>query len=183
VKNVSPALVGRYARSLFQVAVERQCVENVRGDLAEIRRVLEVNPEFAAMLLNPSVTTTRVRTLGAALTAKIAANELTARFVNLLVDKDRLEILAAISPVFERLYRDHTGQIEVTVTTAVPAAEDLQQQISAHLARKSGKKPLVSWKIDPAILGGIIVHWPDRVFDGSLVRKVAELKTHMAGTV
>lgn len=182
MKHAPHALVSRYARALFKVAVEKNAVENVRADLAEIQLTLDSHAEFAAILMNPSVTAIRVKKLLEALAAKLNAHELTSRFVKLLVDKDRLDILRSISPVFEQLCRDHLGQIDVHVTTAVPVSEAIQQQILTHLAKRSGKKPLVSWATDPALLGGIIVHWPDRVFDGSVVRKIAALKAHMAGT-
>jgi F0F1-type ATP synthase delta subunit len=59
----------------------------------------------------------------------------------------------------------------------------VRQAITDHLARRSGKLPLVEWMCNPAILGGVIVHWPDRVFDGSLIRKLANLKMTLAEAV
>lgn len=183
MKQAPQALITRYARSLFHVAVERNVAESVRADLTALRIALDEHKEFAAMLLNPSVHAAKVKALAESLATKIGSQDLTRQFITLLVDKDRLEILYGMAPAFDKLYREHIGQIDVTVTTAVTATEQVQQHITAHLAQRSGKKPVVRWAVDPSILGGVIIHWPDRVFDGSLARKIESLKTQMAGTV
>ncbi|MBI5058481.1 ATP synthase F1 subunit delta [candidate division KSB1 bacterium] len=182
MKAAPRSLVNRYARSLFKVAVDQKVVEQVRNDLAEIADVLHGNKELTAMLLNPGVNTARLKALVDALCKRLPAQELTRHFLHLLIDKDRIEVLHTLSPVFDDYYRKHQGEVVVTVTTAVTVSDALQSQIKSQLAAHSGMTPLVTWNTNPELLGGLVVEWPDRVFDGSLARKISNLKSALAGT-
>jgi F-type H+-transporting ATPase subunit delta len=124
-----------------------------------------------------------VRAILTALAEKLQLNEISRAFIDVLLDKDRLDILPAIQPRFERLMLEYEGKIEVTVTTAVPVNDLLQIQIEQHLKSKSGKDPVVEWRQNPAIIGGVVIEWPDHVFDGSLARKVENMKAQLAGNV
>ncbi len=181
MKGAPAGLVQRYARSLFSIALERNIVDPVLSDLEALSDALRHNPEFAALILNPSVSPQRARSLVGAIGKKIGFNPLTTRFVDLLIEKDRVNILHSIAPAFAELLRKHKGEVNVTVTTAVQVSEPMQKQITSHLAKSSGKTPLVMWKIDPAVLGGLIVEWPDKIVDSSLARKIENMKTTLAG--
>jgi F-type H+-transporting ATPase subunit delta len=121
-----------------------------------------------------------VRTILMSLADRLSAAELTRNFLNLLLDKDRLDVLYDIGQRFDQLWRDHMGEVQVKVVTAVPVSAQLQTQIQAMLAKSSGKTPLITWVHEPALLGGAIVQWPDKIYDGSLARKLANLKAFIA---
>jgi F-type H+-transporting ATPase subunit delta len=180
VKRVSAALVSRYARSLFQAADEANALEAVHADLSAITAVWREQREFALLVMNPRLSRERVHSLLDALADRIEAHHLTRRFLQLLIEKERLEILSDVGAHFDRLWRDHQGEIEVTVTTALPVSEETQGRVRDHLAARSGQTPLITWRQNEAILGGLIVEWPDRVFDGSLARKLQNLAAYLA---
>jgi F-type H+-transporting ATPase subunit delta len=183
VKPREGALANRYARALFQVPSKEACLHEVRADVASLGEVWKDNPEFTLLLLNPRLTKAKVTGMLDALLEKMKAHVVSKQFIHLLLEKDRLNILPALVPSFEKLWRDHEGEIEVIVTTAVPVSDPLQAEIKSYLSNKSGKKPIVEWKYDPSILGGIIIQWPDKVFDGSLARKLDVLKDRMSEAV
>ncbi|MBU0507510.1 ATP synthase F1 subunit delta [bacterium] len=180
MRRISGALVRRYARALFQAADQASVLPAVRDDLAAVTGAWRENPEFAQLVLNPRLSRGKVRALLMALADRVAAQTLTRNFLELLLEKDRMDVLAQLGPHFNRLWRDHQGEIEVTVTTAVPIGDALKQTVLDHLARRSGKKPVVAWRNDESLLGGIVVEWPDRVFDGSLARKLENLRASLA---
>jgi ATP synthase F1 delta subunit len=165
------------------VAAKESCLPQVRADLQSLSEIWQENKELTLLLLNPRLSKSKGRAMLVALFDRMKAHEMTRNYVHLLVDKDRLDILPAVFPSFEKLWREHQGEIEVTVTTAIGIPESLQSEIRDHLARKSGKKPLIRWENDTTILGGLIVQWPDRVFDGSLARKLVNLKDRLAEAV
>jgi F-type H+-transporting ATPase subunit delta len=180
VRRLSAALVSRYARSLFQAAQKLNAVEAVHADLSEVSSVWHEQREFALLIMNPRLSLEKVQGLLDALADKIHAHDVTRRFLHLLIEKDRLEILSDVGAQFERLWRDYKGEIKIAVTTAGSLSDETKTRIREHLAQRSGKTPYIIWREDAAILGGIIVEWPDRVFDGSLARKLENMKAHLA---
>jgi F-type H+-transporting ATPase subunit delta len=180
VRQVPRALVNRYAQALFGAARDLDVLDAVRGDIDALSAAMRDNPELPLLLANPRLSREKVRGILRALADKVRAADLTRNFLNLLVDKDRLEILGALGGEFDRLWRDFHGEIEVRVATAVPVSDALRGAIHAHLKGRSGRTPLIQWETDPSLLGGIVIAWPDRVFDGSLARKLENLKAQLA---
>ena len=179
MRKVAAALVSRYARSLFQAALEADALEAVHADLSAVTAVWREQREFALLVMNPRLSREKVRALLDALADRVNAHNLTRRFLRLLIEKERLEILSGVGSHFDRLWRDHQGEIEVTVTTALPVSDDMKARVRDHLAQRSGKTPRVEWRQDETILGGLVVEWPDRIFDGSLSRKLQNLTAHL----
>jgi len=180
VRRVSDALVRRYAKALFGAAAKADALAEVQADLSAITAAWREHPEFAQLALNPRLSPERTKALLHALADRAHAQPLTRHFLDLLLEKRRLEILQELRPHFDRLWRQRRGEVDVRVTTAVPIGESLRQTIVAHLKQRSGKTPLVTWSEDPRLIGGLVVEWPDRVFDGSLARKLDKLRESLA---
>ncbi|HEY3295913.1 MAG TPA: ATP synthase F1 subunit delta [bacterium] len=180
MRHAPGALVNRYAKSLFAVALEKGVLKQVRDDLENFSETWQGDPELALLLMNPRLSQDKVRSILMAIADRLKAAELTRHFLSLLLDKDRLDVLYDISKRFNQLWRDHEGEIEVKVVTAIPVSELLQTQIHDVLKSQSGKKPLITWVQEPDILGGIVVQWPHKIFDGSLARKLENLKAFIA---
>ncbi|MDD5087583.1 MAG: ATP synthase F1 subunit delta [bacterium] len=180
MRRVSNALTHRYAKALFEVAAKANALAEVQADLSAITAAWDEHPEFAQLALNPRLSRARVKALLHALADRAHAQPLTRDFLDLLLEKRRLEILQELSPHFDRLWRQQRGEVDIRVTTAVPVAEPMRQTIVAHLKQRSGKIPRVTWSEDPQLLGGLVVEWPDRVFDGSLARKLDNLRATLA---
>lgn len=183
MKGVPESLIRRYVRSLFSAAYDLGVLERVREDLQQLQNVWDGNPELAAFLVNPGLSRRQVRGILTSISDRVNLNKVTRQFVNLLMTKDRVEILPAVGPVFEELWRKNKGIVEVRVITATEIGETLRGTIENHLREQSGLSPRIRWERDPAILGGLVVHWPDRVFDGSLARKLTGMREYMAQAV
>ena len=183
MKKVFGALPTRYARSLFLAAKEGNVVNEVEQNLQTLEATLTEYGELAALLLNPGLSAAKKRGILNSLSSKLNFHPVTRKFIELLEDKGRLELLSTIPLYYHRLYLDDAGQVEVTVTTAVAADETTQQKIQSYLKAQSGKEPLITWQQNKEILGGLIVDWPDRVYDASLSRKLRELEKRMVEAV
>ncbi|MBK6766257.1 MAG: ATP synthase F1 subunit delta [bacterium] len=173
MKGFVGALPTRYARSLFQAAIKTDCAADVERDLTAIGAVFKENRELPLLLGNPSLGNPKRRAILHSIGAKLGVCEMTKRFIDLLIDKGRLEILDMIPGRYHELWRHHQGEVEVTVQTAVAVSDAVKQSVTQSIAARSGKKPIVSFKVNPALIGGIVVEYPDHVLDGSLARKVA----------
>lgn len=179
MKGFVGALPTRYARSLFQAALQAKCAADVESDLAAIDAVFKENRELPHLLANPSIGDAKRRGILMSIAQKLGFCEMTKRFIELLIEKGRLEILGSIPSRYHELWRDHQGEIEVTVQTAVQVSDAVKQTVTQSIATRSGKKPIVTFKVNPAIIGGIVVEYPDHVLDGSLARKVLELQKRL----
>ncbi len=176
-------IVSRYARALFLAAVKLDVLEDVRRDLLSLHDLWIEQPEVRVLLLNPGLSQAKVQAILDALSDRFQFTEATRRFIHLLLEKDRLQILADVQPVFEKLVFEKEGRIKVKVTTAVPVDGHLQDRIISHLKTKSGREPVVAWQHDPNLLGGLVIEWPDRVYDASLARKLQNMSAQLAGTI
>ncbi len=180
MRHASGALVSRYAKALFSIALERKVLSEVRDDLQNISETWHGDPELALLLTNPRLSRDKVLAILMAIADRLKATPLTRRFLSLLLEKERLDVLYDLSARFNQLWRDYQGEVEVKVVTAVPVNEQLRTEIRDLLTAQSGKKPLLTWVQQTDLLGGIVVQWPDRIFDGSLARKLANMKSFIA---
>jgi F-type H+-transporting ATPase subunit delta len=183
LKKVFGPLPTRYARALFQAAKQGNVVLEVEKDLQALDETLSEYGEFSALVLNPGLSEEKVGAILNALSSKLNLHPVTRRFIDLLLEKRRLELLSTIPSYFHKLYLEDQGEIEAKVTTAICLDAAGKEKIQSHIAKKTNKKPLVSWAVDPTILGGLIVEWSGTVYDGSIARKLRELENRMVEAV
>ncbi|MBU1919725.1 ATP synthase F1 subunit delta [bacterium] len=181
-KNFGP-LPTRYARSLFLAAKQGNVVSEVEKDLQALDETFSQYGEFTALMLNPGLSDEKLSAILTALSSKLNLHPVTRRFIDLLHEKRRLELLATIPAYYHELYLEDAGEIEAGVTTAIELDSAGKEKIQVHLAKKTGKKPLISWTVNPQILGGLVMEWSGTVYDGSLARKLRELENRMVEAV
>jgi F-type H+-transporting ATPase subunit delta len=96
-------------------------------------------------------------------------------FLNLLVDKNRLDILPDVAEMFDRLADASKGLVRVRVRSWRPLSEGQQATLGQTLARMTGKKIQIQAETDAALQGGMLVHVGDTVIDGSVARRLKSL--------
>ncbi len=104
------------------------------------------------------------------------------RFLNFLMvvlDKRRQRILAEMGVAYRALLDQHLGRLNVRVTLAHEPNERMEEDITAELSRILGRRVVPRFDIDPAILGGIVVRYGDRILDASLRRRLITLRTRL----
>jgi F-type H+-transporting ATPase subunit delta len=183
LKRVFGALPTRYARSLFFAALKSSEGAAVERDMAAIHELFRENRELPLLLANPSLGTEKRRGILTRVGEKLEFCMTTKRFLELLLEKSRLDLLPTIPEYYHRLWQDHESVVEVKVSTAVPLTDSMKQTVSERIAARSGKKPQITFVTDASLIGGIVVSYPDRILDGSLRRKVQQLKQRMVERV
>jgi F-type H+-transporting ATPase subunit delta len=183
LKRVFGALPTRYAQALFQAAKQGNVLSEVENDLHSLEETLADHTEFASAMMNPGLTDAEVRAILNSLSSELNLHPVTRQFIDLLLEKRRLELIPTIPSYFHKLYLLDQGEVEVRVSTAIDLDEAWKTKIHAHLEKQSGKKPRISWATRPEILGGLIIEWPDSVHDGSLARKLRVLEERMIESV
>jgi len=166
---------GRYASALYTAAVRDKKLDDVDKDLRALHEVYKTNKDFKDFILDPtSRGAYKINTLGK-IVAKGGMSTTTKNFLELLYANHRLAQLDAVINSFTSIMRAHRGELfcEVTVAEPLDAAATKQLQDALQGFAKSGQKLNVTTKIDPKLLGGMIVNVGDEKYvDMSLVSKV-----------
>ena len=171
----------RYATALFELASEQNSVEAISRDFAELKTLLAQSPELARLVKAPVFSAEEQKLGMDAVLRRMEAAGLTTRFVLTLATKRRLFALNEIIDAYERLIADEKGEIKADVTAARPLSDTETEDLKRVLREKLGREARLSTKVDPALLGGLVVKVGSRMIDSSLRTKLEGLRTAMRG--
>lgn len=175
------SMAGRYAVALFELARDRRQLDQVERDLATLTRMLEESADLRRLVLSPVITADdQAKGLGALL-AKAGIAGLAGNFVNLIVRNRRLFALADMIRAFQALLARERGEVNADVTSAHPLTPAQMQALSDTLRTSIGKNVRIDTRVDPNLLGGLIVKVGSRMIDSSLRTKLNNLKVVMRG--
>jgi F-type H+-transporting ATPase subunit delta len=174
-------LAGRYANALFELARDQKAIDAVSADLASLRRALETSSDLTRLVRSPVFSAADHGRALKAILDKMGANALTTKFVLLLAQKRRLFVLTQIIAAYERLVARSRGETEAEVTAARALSDGEITELKAALKSKLGKEPRLHTKIDPTLLGGLVVKVGSRMIDSSLRTKLDGLRSAMKG--
>lgn len=166
-----------YAVSLFELAREAGQVEQVRAELTELVQALEaaddpvVRAFFESAALNDDV---RAELLEKWFRGKLS--DLTLNTLLVMNANGRTGLMRALLRDFVLAQEAAVGQIEATAVTAVPLDEAQRQQVTDAAAALSGRTPLIAFKVDPEMLGGLVLQIGDLRYDNSIRRKLREAR-------
>ncbi|MBI4543989.1 MAG: ATP synthase F1 subunit delta [Gemmatimonadetes bacterium] len=173
------AMVARsYAQALLALGERRDQLEPFGLALEELAAQLEAEPRLRQFLESPKIDPAeKKRVLQQALEER--APPLFLSFLQLLIDKRRQRLLAAIAGEYHALLDERSGRVQATVTLAREPDERMEQEIAADLSRILGKTVVPRVQVHPQILGGIVVRYGDRLLDGSLRRRLRALRRRL----
>jgi F-type H+-transporting ATPase subunit delta len=171
----------RYAIALFNSALAEDVLEQVHGDVVSFGKVLEVEPALRSYLLSLRVSGEEKREFIVKAIGDRASG-LFVKFVVLLIDKKRTANFDEIARAFESLYEDHEGVVQVRVVTAVPLDAELERKAKEVVERRTGKKVKLEKRVEPGIVGGMIMFIENQVYDGSIRNRLGDLGTALLAT-
>jgi F-type H+-transporting ATPase subunit delta len=174
-------LAGRYAAALFELAGERHAVDAVSADLAAFRSAMAANADLARVVKSPLFSRDDQGKALKAVLEKLGAAALTTQFVLLLAAKHRLFALTGIIKAYESLVARSRGETHAEIISARPLADAELAGIRSALKARLGREPRLDAKVDPALLGGLVVKVGSRMIDSSLRTKLAGLAAAMKG--
>ena len=166
----------RYAQSLFELALEENAVETVESELVSFDRLVEENADFRRLVESPAFSSGDQLRAIEAIARETGASTLTGNFLKVVASNRRLFVLPGMIRRFRQLAAEHRGEIEVEVTSAHPLDDGQRNALSDALGDFAGKSVTMREKVDPAILGGLIVKIGSRQIDTSIRSKLNSLK-------
>jgi F-type H+-transporting ATPase subunit delta len=172
------AVVRRYARALFDTANRAKVVEQVEGDLKTVDQALRTVPRLERVLRAPTVSSERKRELLQHVFGT-RVSQLTLRFLTLLIDRRREGILPDVYAEYSHLADEFRNIQAVEVTSATMLTDAERERLAAALSRRTGKRIVLRVRIQPEILGGLVVRMGDTIIDGSVRTRLAQLRQHL----
>jgi F-type H+-transporting ATPase subunit delta len=168
----------RFAQAVFEIARERNELDKWQGDLQKLAQLAQ-NSEFLAVMDNPKFSLedkskllqNQVQNIG-----KLALN-----LAYLLTGGNNFRLISAISSGYQDLLDEFRGIEKAEVTTAVPLDENEKSKLNNRISAMIGKKIVLSVKVDPSIVGGIIVRVGGKIIDGSTQSQLTALRNELAG--
>jgi F-type H+-transporting ATPase subunit delta len=172
------AVCRNYAETLLAVAQKEGQVERYGELIDTVAGVLAADQSLRAVFMSPRVPKETKQRLIAQGLSKLAPPPFI-RFLQLVVQRGRQYLLGDIAREYEELVDRHLDRVHAVVATARPVDGKLAAAVRQRLSAVFGKEVLPHFRAEPALLGGIVVRVGDRVFDGSLRRKLKLLQHRM----
>ncbi len=179
--GIQASLAGRYALALFELARDENKLDAVAADLAALRAALDESDDFKALTTSPLIGRQETVQAVAATAKAMKLNDVTAKFLGVVATNRRLAQLGAIIRAFNLLAARHRGEISAEVTSAYPLDKGQVDALKANLKSRYGTDIAVESRVDPAILGGLVVKVGSQMIDGSIRTKLNTLAQAMKG--
>jgi len=168
---------GRYAQALLELAIEQNKLEQVVADMNYLLEVYNQSVDFQLLLNSPIVKAEKKVAIFNELFGQF--EELTSKFVTLIINNRREDSLAQIAISFDGLVKDHKGIVPITLTTAVQLDEATKSLILEKVEKNVNGQLEVTEKIDASLIGGFIVRMGDQQIDASVANQFRELKQRL----
>jgi len=178
VSHVS-GVSGRYATALFELARDEKSVDAVKADLDRFEAMLGDSPELTRLVKSPVFTAdVQAKAIDAVL-AKAGISGISAKFLNVLTANRRLFAVSDVIRAFRLLVAKYRDEATADVTVAEPLSDKNLDALKSSLKSVTGKDVTLNVKIDPAIIGGLVVKLGSRMVDTSLRTKLNSIKHAM----
>lgn len=177
----SSAYARRYARAVFQMAVEQKELNVWQSDLRKIASIIRDEALFAFLENREVPFDEKAKALSERLGE---IHPMALKLVSMLVARGRLGMIEDISDEYQQMldsYRGVEGAQVAEVTTAIPLDDDYKLKLAQRITDMVGRPVVLRAKVDPGVIGGIVIRIGDRLIDGSIRSKLAALRRELGG--
>jgi F-type H+-transporting ATPase subunit delta len=167
-----------YARSVFQVALEAGRLDEVREQLGQVADAVGEHRELQTFFFSPHFSTQEKKEgLGRAIEG---ADEIVVNFLELLTEKHRMPALFRIRRRLDQLWEQENRVLPVQLTSAIELDEDLVRRLGDQIGEATGQRIELASRVDPDILGGIVLRVGNQILDASIRNRLEQLRKHVA---
>jgi F-type H+-transporting ATPase subunit delta len=177
--GIQASLAGRYASALFDLASEAGTVTAVESDLDKLEAGLSESTELALLTTSPKVSRDAAKKSLWGVSAIMGLSELTQNFLGTLAQNRRLSKLPAIIRSFRAIAAAQRGEVSAEVASAHALTDSQLDQLKAKLTAREGRTVKLTTKVDPDLLGGLVVTIGSKRIDGSIRTRLNSLSQAM----
>jgi F-type H+-transporting ATPase subunit delta len=167
-----------YGRSLFEVARENGKLDELREQVGQFADALSENHELAVFFFSPYFSTKeKQEALGRMLEG---ADPLFLNFLSVLIENHRMPVIFRIRQEYERLWEEENRMLPVEITSAIELDPVTTQRLGETIGERAGRKVTLAARVDPDILGGIIIRVGNSILDASIRNRLEQLRRQVA---
>ena len=167
-----------YAETLFELASRNESIQEYGDALGMVAGLLEDDSRFRTFVETPRIDDETKKDVIRKVFRDKAPKQVM-NFVLITIDKRRQTLLREISAEYLLLLDDHLGREHVEVTVARPLDDTTENVVSERLSKMLGKQAIPHIRVKPEILGGLIVRTGDMIYDGSVRRRLEDLRRRL----
>ncbi|MBE7172574.1 MAG: ATP synthase F1 subunit delta [Williamsia sp.] len=173
---LNPRVAGRYAKSLLDLAVERNLLEDVHNDMLLLQSMCKSSRDFVTLLRSPVIKADKKNKILAALTEG-KVSQLTSSFLTLMTTKGREETLPEIATAFLGMYNTMKGISKVKLITAQPVSDALKQSIIDKMQSSNPSQQIqLETAVNENLIGGFVLEYNNNMVDASVLRDLKDIK-------
>ena len=181
-KNERPGVSGvavRYASALFELARDAGTIDAVQADLDSFERMVADSPDLARLVRSPVFTTDEQEKAVVAILGRAGIGGLAANLIKLAATKRRLFILPQMIRAYRGLVAQERGIVSAEVRLAEQPSPRVLDDVKSAIREMAGHEVDLDVKIDPALIGGLVVKIGSRMVDASLKTKLNSIRFAM----
>ena len=179
--GIKASLAGRYASALFDLASEAGTVSAVESDLDSLEAALRESAELRALIKNPEISREQIGKVMTGLGQKIGLSDLTKNFLGVLAENRRVAELPAMIRAFHMIAAAQRGEVTAEVASAHALTDEQVATLETKLRAREGRTVKLKTRVDPALLGGLVVTVGSKRIDGSIRTRLNSLAQAMKG--
>ena len=179
--GIQASLAGRYATALFGLARDQGQIDAVTRSLDSLEAALTESSDFRALATSPLIGRADAAKAIEALVPTLGVDPITANFLGVLAENGRLSELRNVIRSVRRLAAAHRGETTAEVTSAHPLNDGQVARLKANLKARVGRDVSIDARVDPALLGGMVVRLGSQMIDASIRTKLNNLALAMKG--
>jgi F-type H+-transporting ATPase subunit delta len=176
-ENVIPsAALGRYAKSLADVAFEEEIEQEVTGNLETYNQIFQAVPDILEAFHSPAIPRETKEKLLTELMVRHPVHPIASNFLRILLQHNRIRYFPQILKSYLKAVSERKGIVLATVSTASPLSRQELESLTGKLTGITGKSVNIELKTDASLLGGIVIQVGSTVFDGSIRARLNSVK-------
>lgn len=179
-KKASSTVSKRYASALLDLALEKKRLDKVASDLNDLQSMVAESSMLSILIHSPLVSKAQKANGLMAIAEKAGFDKLTKNFLGVLIHNGRLSALGAVIAAFEYAIAQQRGEITVNVEVAQDMSKEQQAELQKTISKAIGSDVTLKLKVEPSILGGMIVTVGSHMVDDSVARKLERLQAAMS---
>jgi F-type H+-transporting ATPase subunit delta len=172
-------MAGRYATALFELARDANAIDAVKADLDRFDGLVAESPDLSRLVKSPVFSADEQLQALTAVLERAGIGGLAAQFLKLVTSNRRLFAAPDMTRGYRELVAQHKGEVTANITVAEPLKDEHAAALKSALKTVSGKDVDLAIKVDPAIIGGLVVKLGSRMVDSSLRTKLNAIKHAM----
>ncbi len=167
-----------YARALFEVAREHGKLDVVREQLAQFADALDQTRELAVFFFSPYFSSHEKQ--DALARVMTGADQILENFLSVLIENHRMPVIFRVRREFDRLWQDENRLLPVEITSAIELDEQITASLGEKIGERTGRKVQLTARVEPEILGGIVLRVGNSILDASIRNRLEQLRKQVA---